>query len=88
MIQAARTVDPGVTDLKARTFRWWAEVHAIPVAHFLGRGWNGTESLREELEAENEGIKIPSAIRWLSGAASVKARHNVGIIKASSVVLE
>ena len=48
---------------------------------------HGTEALREELEAENEGIRIPSAIRWLSGAASVKAQYEERTITASSVVL-
>ena len=31
-------------------------------------------------------MRIPSTIRWLSGAASVKARYNDKIIAASSVV--
>lgn len=59
----------------------------IPIAGFVGRVSNGTESLREELEAENEGPAIPLAVRWLSGATSVKAHYNEGTIKASSVVL-
>ena len=61
-------------------------MHAIPEARYLGRGSSGTEMLRE-IEAENEGIRIPSTIRWLSGAPSVKARYQEGTIKASSVVL-
>ena len=35
---------------------------------------------------ENEGVRIPSVVRWLSGAASVKARYNDKVIAASSVV--
>ena len=35
---------------------------------------------------ENEGVRIPSPVRWLSGAASIKARYNEKIIAASSVV--
>ena len=35
---------------------------------------------------ENEGVKIPSPVRWLSGAASVRTRYNEMIIAASSVV--
>ena len=42
---------------------------------------------REELEAENEGVRIPSAVRRLSGAASVKAGYEEKTITASSVVL-
>ena len=34
---------------------------------------------------ENEGVKIPSTVRWLSAAASSKARYNGKIITASSV---
>ena len=74
-----RSADPSVTGLEARTAWWWVKVHGIPVARYLGRG----DSLREELEAENEGVKIPSAVRWLSGAASVKARFNEKTITAS-----
>ena len=63
------------------------KIHAIPVARYLGKGSSGTETLREEIEAENGGIKILSTIRWLSGAPSVKARYREGTTKASSVVL-
>ena len=73
VIQIARTADPSVTGLQARTAWWWLKVHAIPVARYLGKGSCGTDALREELEVENEGVKIPSTVRWLSGAASVKA---------------
>ena len=36
---------------------------------------------------ENERVKIPSTVRWLSCAASAKARYNEKILAASSVVL-
>ena len=62
-------------------------MHSIAVARYLGRGSRGTKTLREELEAENEGIRIPSPIGWLSGAHSVKARHHEGTFRATSVVL-
>ena len=77
-IRAARAADPSVTGLEARGTWWWIMMHAIPVARYLGRGPKGTETFREELEAENEGIRILSPIRWLSRAHSVKARHHEG----------
>ena len=86
VIQAALSADPSITGLETRTAWWWVKAHAIPVARYLGKGSRGTDSLREELEVEYEGVKIPSVIRWLSGAASVKARFNDKIITASSVV--
>ena len=85
-IRAARSADPGVTGLEARESWWWAKAHAIPVARYLGRGSNGTETLRRELEAENEGVRIPSTIRWLCGVQSVKTRQGERTISALSVV--
>ena len=49
--------DPSVSGLEARETWWWVKIHAIPVARYLGRGSGGTEMLREELEAENVGIR-------------------------------
>ena len=66
-IRAARSVGPGISNLEARQTWRWAKVHGIPIAHYLGKGTNGATMLREELEAGNEGIRIPSAIRWLAG---------------------
>ena len=52
-IQAARTADPSITGLQARTTWGWIKAHAIPVARYLGKGSRGTDALREELEVEN-----------------------------------
>ena len=41
-----------------------AEVHGIPVARYLGKGTNGTETPKEELETENGG---PGSPQWLGG---------------------
>ena len=86
VIRAAPGANASVTGLEARTAWWWVKVHGIPIARYVGRGSHGTDSLREELEAENGGVKIASTVRWLSGAASVKARFNDKTITASSVV--
>ena len=45
-----------MADLEAKNSWWWIKVHAILVDRYLGKGTNGTETLQEELEAENEGI--------------------------------
>ena len=58
VILTARTADPSVTGLQARTTRWWIKAHAIPVARYLGKGSRGTDVLREKLEVENEGVRI------------------------------
>ena len=65
VIRVSRTADSCAIGLEARTAWWWVKAHAIPVARYLGRGSGGTDSPRTDLEIENEGFKIPSAIRWL-----------------------
>ena len=55
--------DPGVTSLEDRETLWWEKMYAIPVARYLDRGLGGTEKHREELEAGNVGIGIPSPTR-------------------------
>ena len=59
-----------------------------PCSRCMCKGANGTTTLREELEADNEGIRIPSTIRRPGRAADVKARSNEGTTRASSVVFE
>ena len=58
-----------------------------PIAGFVGRVSNGTESLREELKVENEGPAIPLAVRWLSGATSIKTHYNEGTVTALALAL-
>ena len=56
------------------------------MARYLGRGTRGRDSLREGLGVGGGGVRIPSTVRWLSGAASAKARYNDKIIAAPSAV--
>lgn len=35
------------------------KIHGVPVARYMGRGTGGTGKHREELEAENERLKVP-----------------------------
>ena len=44
----------------------------------MGRGTYGTTALNEELEAHNEGLEIPSAVRRLGRASDTKTRCNEG----------
>jgi hypothetical protein len=42
--------------------------------------------MREEIQAENEGVTIPAQVRWLSNPRTIKEREQRAEIKASSVV--
>jgi len=42
--------------------------------------------MREEIQAENEGVAIPAQVRWLLNPRIIREREQRGEIKASSVV--
>ena len=68
VLRQARLVHSSIRDVAPQQ-RWrWARIHSIPLARYVGRHKEGgLPKLREELEAENSGVKIPAEIRWLSG---------------------
>jgi hypothetical protein len=85
ILKAARTLDEGIIDLELNESWCRLKVHAIPLLRYVGKGTLGTQKLRAEIEAENEGVVIPTQIRWLGSMSSIKDRWTRGDINASSV---
>ena len=87
VITAARTVDLGVVDVEVNEVWKRLKVHGIPLARYMGEGTNGTQRLREDIEAENArvGVAIPLAVRWLGKLSEIRERAREGKITASSV---
>ena len=83
-IRAARSADPSITGLETRTTWWWVTVHRMPIARYVGRGSHGTDSLREELEAENGGVENPlhsaMAERRCERQGSLQRQDHRGIV--------
>jgi len=52
----------------------------------MGKGTEGLQKMREEFEAENAGIGIPTQARWLANHRTIRERRQNGEIAASSVV--
>jgi len=52
----------------------------------MGKGTEGLPNMREEFEAEYEGILIPTQVRWLANPHTIRERRENGEIAASSVV--
>jgi hypothetical protein len=52
----------------------------------MGKGTEGLQKIREEFEAENEGIAIPTQVQWLENPRTIRERRQNGEIAASSVV--
>ena len=85
VIRAARTQDAGIVGVELNEIWKRVKIHGIPLARYVGKGTHGTEKLREEIEAENEGVTIPLAVIWLGKLADIKARAMRGEISASSI---
>jgi hypothetical protein len=86
IITAARTVDKGVIDVEENESWERLKIHAVPLVRYMGKGTEGLQKMREEFEAENEGIAIPTQVRWLANPRTIRERRQNGEIAASSVV--
>jgi len=60
IITAARTVDNGVVDVEENESWEWLKIHSVPPIRYMGIGRAGLPKMREEFEAENECIVIPT----------------------------
>ena len=85
---AATTVDRGVLDVEEHGTWERLKIHAVPLVRYMGKGTEGVQKMREEFEAENEGIKVPTQVRWLANPSTIRDRKKNGEIAASSVVCE
>lgn len=64
ILRAALRVNPAVIDITANETWRRVKIHGVPLNKYLGKGTQGLEKPREEIEAENEGVEIPMQIRW------------------------
>ena len=64
----------------------WVKAHGISLARYDSGKGCGLKTLCEELEAENEGVRIPSNIRWLCGKKDIQPHGLMKGITAPSVV--
>ena len=78
VICATRTVDAGIVSVEVNEIWKRLKIHGIPLARYVGKGTHGTEKLREEIEAENEGVTIPIVVRWLGRLEEIKERAMKG----------
>ena len=85
VLQAARVIDTSIRDVVPQQEWKWIWIH-ISLTRYMGKTRDGgLIKLREELEAENNGMHIPAEVRWLGGAR-VRARFQANKDGSSSVV--
>jgi len=86
VIKAARKVDAGIVDIETNELWERVKMHGVNFDRYLGKKTGGgLEKLRQELQAENEGVVLPLAINWIGGPKDVQKKKVEGK-KASSVV--
>jgi hypothetical protein len=85
IITAARTIDKGVVDVEENESWERLKIHAVPLVRYMGKGREGLQKMREEFEAENEGVAIPTQVWWLGNPRAIRERRQNGEIAASSV---
>jgi len=86
IITAVRTVDRGVVDVEENETRERRKIHAVPHVRYMGKGTEGLQRMREEFEAETEGIAIPTQVRWVANPHTIRERRQNGEIASSLVV--
>jgi len=86
IITAARTVDKGVVDVEENESWERLKIHAVPLLRYMGKGTEGLQKMQEEFQAENQGIVIPTQVRWLANPRTIREGRQNGEIAASSVV--
>jgi len=86
VIKAARRVDAGIVDIETNELWERVKMHGVNFDSYLGKKTGGgLEKLRQELQAENEGVVLPLAINWIGGPKDVQKKKAEGK-KASLVV--
>jgi hypothetical protein len=86
VLKAAREIDAGVVDIETNEIWERVKMHGVNFDRYLGKKTGGgLEKLRQELQAENEGVVLPLAISCIGGPKDVQKKKGEGK-KASSVV--
>jgi len=86
VIKAARKVDAGIVDIETNELWERVKMHGVNFDRSLGKKTGGgLEKLRQELQAENEGVVLPLAINWIGGLKDVQKKKAEGK-KSSSFV--
>ena len=86
VIKVARKVDAGIVDIETNELWERVKMHGVNFnKYFSKKTGGGQEKLRQELQAENEGVVLPLPINWIGGLKDVQKKKGGGK-KAVSVV--
>jgi len=60
-------------------------IHIVRLVRYMGKGTDGPQEMREEIQAENEGVTFPTPVRWISNSCTNLETEQTCEINASSV---
>jgi hypothetical protein len=86
IVTAARKVDQGIIDIEKNETWERVKMHGVNFDQYMAKRSGGLEKLSEEIHAENKGVVVPMAIRWMGRVADIKEKKTNGEKQASSVV--
>jgi len=83
IITAARADHKGVVDVEDNQSWKQLKIRAVPLIQYMGIGMEGLQKMLEEFQAENNGIVIPTQVRWLANPHTIRERRQNQKIAAS-----
>jgi hypothetical protein len=86
VVKAARIINQGIIDLEKNKTLKMVKKHGISFDQYPVQKSGGLEILRQEIQAENEGVVVPMAINWLARPTDIKQKKTSEEKQATSVV--
>ena len=86
IITMARTVVHGVIDVEDEESWERLKIHAVRLIWYMGQGTESLQKMPEECEVENQGIGIPTQVRWLANPHTIRKMRQNRQIAASWIV--
>lgn len=50
-------------------------IHTVPLAMYMCKGSEGGQSIKQNIQPENEGVTIPAQVKWMSNPRAIKGRE-------------
>jgi len=74
IITTARTVDKGVFNVEENESWERLHIHAVPLMRNMQKGTEGLQTMRDEIQTENEWVAVQMPVPWLGSPHSIQQR--------------
>jgi len=87
IITTASTVNKGVEDVEENESWERLKIHTVPLIRYMGKGTECLQKMREEFDAENQGIMTHTQVKWFANPRTIREGRKNGEIATWSVVV-